>query len=76
MSEYDKTDEELLVEAERLARSFYKLHGYVVREGYCFRKATHPQEQLMWDLVVEAYEHIEGTDLQNAVAAVDDDDGT
>ena len=56
-----------------LARTFYKAHGYEVDEGYKFYEATHPQEVSMWNLAVMAYEHIEGTDVLDALAEINGD---
>ena len=50
-----------------LARVFYQSHGCEVPEGFAFHEATHPQERSMWDLAVMAYEHIEGTDVLEAL---------
>lgn len=68
------TDAELIAEANELARSFYKLYGYDSPKGKRFDQATHPQEQAMWNLVVLAYEFIEGTDLNDALASLEDED--
>lgn len=56
-----------------LARAFYKAHGYEVKDDYRFYEATHPQEVSMWNLAVMAYEHIEGTDVLEALAEINGD---
>lgn len=66
-----KTNEDVVKNANGLARMFYLSHGYSVAEGYRFDKATHPQERLMWYLVVDAYDFIEGTDVESALAEIE-----
>lgn len=68
-----RTDAELVAEANELARQFYRGLGYAVKKGYRFDQATHPQEVACWNMVVMAYDHIEGTDLENAVAELEDE---
>lgn len=54
-----------------LARRFYAEMGYVVREGYRFDEATHPQERLCWRLAVIACEEYDGTDLEDIVNQIE-----
>jgi hypothetical protein len=68
-----KTDREIVEGANALARALYELRGYVTREGYRFDKATHPHEVEAWRAAVLAYEHINGTDVENALAECGDD---
>jgi hypothetical protein len=63
-----KTDTQLIREANELARLLYRRMGYQVKAGYRFDRATHPQESACWSMVVTAYDHIAGTDLENALA--------
>lgn len=67
-----KTDEQLVREGNELARRFYELMGYAVRDGYRFDRATHPQEKMCWDAAVVAYEHVNGSDLESALSGLDD----
>lgn len=66
-----KTDRELVDLANELARQFYAANGYEVPEGYEFQNARHPQERGMWNLAVIAYEFIDGTDIEAALAEVE-----
>ena len=77
------TDEEIATEdqamavaivsqANELARSFYLLMGYVVADGYRFDEARHPQERLCWNMACEAYEFIDGTSPNDALAEIED----
>lgn len=67
-----KTDEQIVADANALARVFYGILGYQVQPGYRFDNATHPQEQAMWKMAVIAYENIEGTDAEDALANIED----
>ncbi|MGE0698277.1 MAG: hypothetical protein AB7O57_04205 [Hyphomicrobiaceae bacterium] len=57
--------------ANELARSFYRMAGYVVAEEYRFDKATHPQERLCWQMACKAYEFIDGTSPEDALSEID-----
>lgn len=63
-----KSNREVVDDANDLARRFYKMHGYQVSEGYRFDEATHPQEQAMWDMAVQAYKFILDLDVEDALA--------
>lgn len=63
----DRTNDQIVADANRLARVFYDMLGYEVPEGYRFDKASHPQERSMWDFAMAAYELIQGTDAENAL---------
>ena len=67
-----RTDKELIEEGNELARRFYQCQGYDVPRGYRFDKATHPAERVCWQMAALAYDHIEQTDLDNAVASEED----
>jgi hypothetical protein len=60
-----------------LAGIFYRIHGYRVEAGYRFDRASHPQEQSMWNLAATAYEHITGLDVGDVLSelAADEDEG-
>ena len=68
-----KTVADIVREGNSLARLFYGSMGYVVPDDYKFYEATHPQEVGCWNQAVIAYEHIEGTDLEDCVAEWLDD---
>jgi hypothetical protein len=67
-----KSDEEIVAAGLELARRFYKAHGYEVPVGYKFYSAKHPQERGMWNLAVMAFEELTGTDLQDALANIEE----
>jgi hypothetical protein len=69
----DKTVKELVSECNELARIFYKSYGYQVRKGYRFDKASHPQEAGMWNRAVMAYEFISKTNIEDALAELEDE---
>ena len=69
-----KTDQEIVDEANGLAAQFYKAHGYEVPEGYKFHEATHPHEISMWNMAVLAYEYLTGTDLNDALSGIEDEE--
>lgn len=62
-----RTSREIVDDANALARVFYGMLGYQVEPGYRFDQATHPQEVAMWGMAVVAYENIEGTDVEDAL---------
>jgi hypothetical protein len=67
------SQEQKIVEAcNNLARQFYAMHGNVVKDDFKFYNATHPQEVGMWNMAVLAYDHIEGTDVMDALQQVED----
>lgn len=68
-----RTEQEIVDDANALARVFYGLLGYQVEAGYRFDAATHPQETAMWRMAVIAYENIEGTDVEDALSQTEDD---
>lgn len=67
-----RTEKEIVDDANALARVFYGILGYQVEPGYRFDEAIHPQERAMWSMAVIAYENIEGTDVEDALACIDD----
>ena len=62
-----KTDQQILAECNELADMFYQMQGYISRPRFKFYEATHPAEVLCWDFACYAYDHIEGTDVQDIV---------
>ena len=68
-----KTEQQIVDGCNALARNFYLMHECQVPDGHKFYEATHPMEVLMWNLAVHAYDHIEGTDVADALSQVLDD---
>lgn len=66
------TDEELVKSALSLADKFYVLYGNISRPEFKFYESSHPMEQLMWDMACTAYDLISGTDIENALANIED----
>lgn len=68
----ENTPEWIVAKANALARTFYRMMGCVVGEGYAFDRATHPQERMCWQMACEAYEVIEGTPVMDALSEIED----
>ena len=68
-----RTDQQIVDDASELAREFYRIRGYVVPEGYRFDQATHPHEIASWQQAVHAYDFIQGTDVEDALAQIGDE---
>jgi hypothetical protein len=68
-----RTDAQIVAEANGLARTFYKLHGCEVREGYRFDEAVHPQEQSMWLMAIAAFAELRDTDVEDALSNLEDE---
>jgi hypothetical protein len=62
--------QQIVDDANALARGFADLIGLHVPEGYRFDRATREGETIMWDLAVFAYGTIEGTDVIGALSAI------
>lgn len=67
MSKKRKTPKQIVDDANRLARLFYKAHGYQVPVDYRFDQAGHPQELGMWNLACIAFGFISNIDVQDAL---------
>lgn len=65
------TDEELVEKALELARMFYSMLGYKVEVGFKFYDSKHPQEQMVWDMACEAFDFIRGSDVHDALSAIE-----
>lgn len=63
-----KTERQIVDDCNALARTFYLLQGCEVPEGYKFHEAHHPAELSCWEMAMAAYEYIEGTDVESALA--------
>jgi hypothetical protein len=66
---------EIVDNCNALARQFYRMHGCEQPDDYKFYEATHPIERGCWNMAVLAYDHIEGTCVDDCLAEVEDDDG-
>lgn len=67
-----KTEQEIVDDCNQLARAFYEMQGYQVPDDFKFYKARHPAEVGVWNMAVLAYEHIEGTDVEDCLRCLDD----
>lgn len=67
-----RTAQSIVDECNGLAGSFYLLHGCVAPAGWRFHDSTHPIEHRCWRMAVIAYEHIEGTDVESALAELNE----
>lgn len=65
------TDKEIVDAANALARRFYRCLGYEAPAGHRFDQAGHPQEAQMWRLAEIAFEEIDKTDVDAALAEVE-----
>lgn len=68
-----RTEQQIVDDANELAREFYRIRGYEVPVGYRFDQATHPHEVAAWQQAVYAYDFIQGTDVEDALAQVEDE---
>lgn len=71
-----RTNQEILQQTNELARVFYRLLGYVVPEGHRFdqgRGTAHPQERLCWQMACEAQLLLTETDVEDAIADLDEE---
>lgn len=67
-----RTEKQIVDDANDLAREFYAILGYQAKEGFRFDLSAHPQEQAMWLMACVAYERIHGTDVEEALEAMND----
>ncbi|SDD93153.1 hypothetical protein SAMN05216337_101775 [Bradyrhizobium brasilense] len=67
-----RTEQQIVDDANNLAREFYAMLGYRAQEGFRFDLSRHPQEQAMWSMACRAYEVIQGTDVEDALAQLSD----
>lgn len=68
-----KSDQELVDACNELARLFYASIGCEVPDDFKFYKAHHPAEVGCWNQAMMAYEHIEGTDIDQALMNLEDE---
>jgi hypothetical protein len=68
------SNKELVHKCNSLARTFYAMQGYEQPESFKFYDATHPHELGCWTMAVAAYEHIDGSEVEEALEEVKDDE--
>lgn len=73
MSDEPMTDRELVDKCNELAIRFYRMNGYQVDPTYKMYEATHPQEVGAWNMAVEAFDFVNGSDVENALDCLEDD---
>lgn len=73
MSEF-KTEREIVDDCNKLARLYYAMQGCEVPDDFKFYEANHPMEVGCWNMAVAAYDHIEGTDVEDCLSALEDDE--
>jgi len=66
---------QIVTDANCLARKFLRAMGFECPEGHRFENDGNPRAQQAWFLAEVAFEHLLGTELSDAVADLDDDDG-
>ncbi|PHM42396.1 hypothetical protein [Xenorhabdus szentirmaii] len=65
------TDREVVDAAIKLAGKFYSMMGFRHREGFEYWKSPHPQEQLVFEYAVQAFEDLRGTDVYSAIDSLE-----
>lgn len=68
----DKSDEQIIQEANELAREFHRFNGYEVPDGFKFYETENPRAIAAWNLAVIAYEFLTGTDLTDVLSNIDE----
>lgn len=69
-----RSDKEIVDQTNELARLLYAIRGYESEKGYRFDAATHPHEVEAWEGACAAQLLLTGTDPDNALANLDDED--
>jgi hypothetical protein len=64
-----RSEQQIVMEANKLARDFYGLLGHEVKRGHRFDQARHPQEQICWRMACHAFLELQQTDVEDALAA-------
>lgn len=67
-----RSDEQIVKACNKLAAAFYSSVGYDVAADFKFYESICPEEKAMWDLAVIAYDRIQGTDVEDALANLED----
>lgn len=65
--------QQIVDECLALADTFYVMHGMISRPGFKYFESPHPMEQAMWNLAVAAYDHIEGTEVEQCLAEIEEE---
>lgn len=66
-----RTPDEIMLQTNSLARAFYAMQGYDVKEGYDFTKATYPTEILAWKMACEAQIMLTSTDVLDVISEME-----
>ncbi len=72
MAKKKRTEQQIVDEANELARMFYLEMSYRAPEGFRFDRSRHPQEQAMWRLACVAFNRLQATDPADALSNVED----
>lgn len=72
MSDAYQTPQQIVERCNELARTFYKMQGCNADVNFKFYEAHHPLEVGCWNMAVVAYDHIEGTDVQDCLDEIRD----
>jgi hypothetical protein len=71
-----RTDREIVVQTNALAREFYLMLGYSVPVTHCFydnaRPNYHPQEAMCWAMACTAQKELTNTDPDDALSNLED----
>jgi hypothetical protein len=62
-----RSDQQIVDECNALARQFYKMQGCEQSADFKFYEATHPAEAGCWNMAALAYDHIEGTEVDECL---------
>ena len=65
-----RTEQEIIDQTNALAREFYAIMGFHVREGYRFDQAMRGRARDMWQMACLAQDRLTDTDVDNALAEV------
>jgi hypothetical protein len=70
-----KTDQQIVDEVNAIARMNLGIigTGYQVPDGHRFYEATDPRSKLAWNHAVEVYEFVTGTEVGDALSAVQEE---
>jgi hypothetical protein len=62
-----RTDQEIINQTNELARTVYRIHGYVVSSDFKFYLSKHPHELQAWHCACEAQKLLTETDPYDAL---------
>lgn len=68
-----KTPEQIIKEANELARAFYEAKGYLAPEGFRFDQSIRARELECWAFATIAYERLAATDLADVLTELSDE---